>query len=171
MINSLETSSISGEWLLVLITVIASLAVVLIFSLNPFSRYKRQSHLITKIESESFNYLEPIVAQYGCRLFAQVRIADVISVSGSQGRSWWRAFTKISSKHVDFVVVDSRFRILCCIEIDDVSHKRKDRKKRDAFVNKVFSSAGLTLLRCEPKKESRIVEKLTFAILEGKRGK
>lgn len=33
------------------------------------------------------------------------------------------------------------------IEVDDASHQRADRKERDMFVNKLFASTGVPLLR------------------------
>ncbi len=33
------------------------------------------------------------------------------------------------------------------IELDDASHERKDRKVRDMFVNDLFASVGIPLIR------------------------
>jgi len=37
--------------------------------------------------------------------------------------------------------------VLLGIEVDDSSHQRKDRQKRDVFVENVFAAAALPLLR------------------------
>ena len=91
---------------------------------------------------------------------AQVRIADVILVGGRKNKQWWRAFRKISSKHVDFVVVDCGFNILCAIEIDDSSHFEKSRVARDKFVDRIFRQAGVPLFRCHPGRESYVIERI-----------
>ena len=75
--------------------------------------------------------------------------ADVVTPSGKTGtRRWWRAFTKVSSKHLDYVLVDRQTgTIKLAIELDDKSHRQNKRKVRDAFVNRACAQAGVTLLR------------------------
>lgn len=60
-----------------------------------------------------------------------------------------RAFTnRIDRKHVDFVLCDPQtLRPLVAVELDDRSHEREDRQKRDALVEGVFAAAGLPLVR------------------------
>lgn len=59
-------------------------------------------------------------------------------------------FTKISQKHIDFLICDKKSLYpLIGIEIDDSSHKYISRKKRDHFVNKLFEVAELPLLRIQ----------------------
>lgn len=55
---------------------------------------------------------------------------------------------KIDRKHVDFLLCDpTTMRPLAGIELDDKSHERPDRRARDAFVEGVFASAQLPLVR------------------------
>lgn len=140
---------ILGGVLLVVILLAMSLFI------TPFRRYKARGFLLTKTEVRSYKTIRPFISGLGLELMAQVRIADVLSVKGSRkSRSWWNAFKKISSKHVDFVVVDpSSFKIICAIEIDDRSHQRKDRRERDSYINKAFKAADVPLLRCVPGNE------------------
>jgi hypothetical protein len=42
-------------------------------------------------------------------------------------------------------------RFLFAIELDDNSHQKKHRQKRDAFVNKLFQDNNLPLLRISTK--------------------
>jgi hypothetical protein len=145
---------------LILFFVVAGITVKLLSS--PFSLYKNREHLLTRTEVRSYFKIKPIVQAKGLELMAQVRIADVISVSGRQNKRWWNAFKQISSKHVDFVVVkpSSNFQIVCAIEIDDSSHLKKPRIKRDVFINKVFKSAGVPLLRCTPGNEQILAKEI-----------
>jgi hypothetical protein len=77
-------------------------------------------------------------------LFPKVRLIDVI-------KSEWRdasAKNRIIQKHLDFVIVEANsFRILGVIELDDRSHDRGDRMRRDAFVDKALASAGIPIVR------------------------
>lgn len=137
---------------------------------SPFSLYKARGRLLTKTETKSYWRLQPFVRSQGLELMAQVRIADVVSVEGGsksqKNKRWWNAFKKISSKHVDFVVVNARegFKIVCAIEIDDSSHNKKDRILRDKFINNVFHAAGVPLLRCVPGREKGLEQEISKCI-------
>ena len=55
---------------------------------------------------------------------------------------------------------------MLAIELDDASHELKARKERDMFVNALFASTGIPLLRIHVKEIDHIealVEKLTLA--------
>lgn len=55
-------------------------------------------------------------------------------------------YKKIKSKHIDFAISDN-MRIVALIELDDYSHQRSDRQKRDEFVNNALSTAGYNVIR------------------------
>jgi hypothetical protein len=82
-------------------------------------------------------------------LFAQVRAADVILPERTASRrAWWKAFLKVSCKHVDFVLADpDTAYIHAAIELDDRSHDTPERKERDALLDAAFQQAGVPLLR------------------------
>lgn len=76
----------------------------------------------------------------------KVNLNDIFFVSRSDQNQ--AARNRISRKHVDFLLCDSRsMRPRVGIELDDSSHTREDRQTRDAFVQQVFDAAGLVLLR------------------------
>ncbi|MBI3823646.1 MAG: DUF2726 domain-containing protein, partial [Planctomycetes bacterium] len=55
---------------------------------------------------------------------------------------------KIAQKHVDFVLCErASSRIVLVIELDDRSHHRPERKRRDLFINQLFRDADILLLR------------------------
>jgi hypothetical protein len=146
------------------------LALIGILFRSPFSLYKARGRLLTRTETNSYWKIQPFVRSMGLELMAQVRIADVVSVEGGtkskKGKRWWNAFKQISSKHVDFVVVNARegFKIVCAIEIDDSSHNKKDRVIRDKFINNVFHAAGVPLLRCVPGREKGLEQEISKCI-------
>ncbi len=62
-----------------------------------------------------------------------------------QNRSWTN---KIDRKHVDFLLCEPQtMRPLLGIELDDASHRRRDREQRDLFVEQAFAAAKLPLAR------------------------
>ena len=55
---------------------------------------------------------------------------------------------------------------MLAIELDDDSHERADRKRRDIFVNELFAATGIPLLRIHVKEIHRaelLVQKLSYA--------
>ncbi len=82
------------------------------------------------------------------QVLVKVRIADVIRVTSEHAPSRQRVFRSISSKHVDFVLADRKsLRPVAAVELDDSSHRRRDRRKRDVLVDRVFATASLPLVR------------------------
>lgn len=129
----------------------AVLAVVLIILglLSGRKRYPYQavSSLFSPAELKFLRALEKAVDK-SIRIYAKVRIADVVNVkSGLDRRRFWRAFNGIACKHLDYVLCDAQTgRIMAVIELDDRSHQRPDRRRRDAFVDAVMQAAGIPIL-------------------------
>ena len=87
----------------------------------------------------------------GYHLLAKPRLADLLTPRAAPGsRSWWRAFNRISAKHLDFVLCDAAWRPVLALELDDRSHERPDRRRRDRLVEQALARAGLPLLRLRP---------------------
>lgn len=133
--------------LITLVAVIAGIAARLLSGQHRY-RYKSNRYLMTRSENAFFSALQKAFGDHYL-IFSKVRIADVLTPDYRNAtKVWWRAFVRISSKHVDFVLIDKRTRkITACVELDDASHRRLQRKKRDALVNAAFQSAQLPLLR------------------------
>ena len=141
-----------NEALLMLMLVVAAVAVVIGIVLMIGGRgypYSPQPYLFTKAEQVFLPVLERAAEPYGLRVYGKVRIADVLKVDLPDGsQRFWRWFRLISSKHVDYVLVDPKtYRPIAALELDDSSHFKRDRKERDTFVNKAFASAGIPLIR------------------------
>jgi hypothetical protein len=76
----------------------------------------------------------------------KVRLADLFFVAKPHINRTY--FNRIAQKHLDFLICDAKtMEPLLGIELDDASHQRPDRQKRDDFVDAVFLTAGLPLLR------------------------
>src|SRR5260221_9188184 len=88
--------------------------------------------ILTKTELEFFKALNSILKKSEV-LVCKVRQADIIKPNCNRSEPIYRTlFNKISQKHVDFVICDAlTFKPLAIVELNDNSHKRKDRAKRD----------------------------------------
>lgn len=78
----------------------------------------------------------------------KVSLQDIFFVTAKDRSQHMSYLNKINRKHVDFIICDKMtMRPLCGVELDDTSHQRQDRIERDDFVNQLFKTAGLGLLR------------------------
>jgi hypothetical protein len=109
---------------------------------NPY--FSRQN-LMSAAELRFFKALEQLFTDR-LHICPKVRLADIVTCSDYH---WARGFGgKIAQKHMDFVLIDRQSgQILCCLELDDSSHNKPERKKRDQFVNKTLDCASIPLLR------------------------
>ena len=112
------------------------------------SPYTAASALLSNAELSFFGALrEAVGSEY--HLFAKVRLADIVNVQPSlSGKHYYRAFNRISAKHVDFVVCHPRtFRIIGVIELDDSSHRSSKCQQRDDVKNRALAAASIPILR------------------------
>ncbi len=133
-------------------------------SSGPGNDYELRAAILTKAERSFFGALEQVCPD-GVGLLAKVRLGDVFYPrKGLTPSERGRASNQINRKHVDFLLVRaSDFVPVLGVELDDSSHGRSDRQKRDAFVDDVFQSCGLPLLHV-PAQASYSVADLRAAV-------
>jgi hypothetical protein len=116
-------------------------------SIRPTRIYFRRPRLLSPAEIQFFHTLEAVVGD-NFWVFAKVRVADLVEVRPPCERDWWAAFSRVSQKHVDFLVASRKsLEVLLAIELDDRSHQMDNRQKRDELLNAVFLQAGIPLIR------------------------
>lgn len=126
--------------------------------------YESRDYLLTRAERSLYGVLDNILDS-NYIIFAKVRMSDVLKVRKG-AEKWQSHFNRIQSKHVDFLLCDSdRVRPVCAIELDDSSHGKKRRRKRDKDVDAFFESAGLPLVRI-PAQESYNTKRVYAALSE-----
>ena len=108
--------------------------------------YKRKDFMMTRAEHEFFGIL---TRRLGDRyfIFPQVNISAIVSHM-VKGQDWRAARAHINRLSVDYVVCSKAdVRPLVAIELDDPTHEREDRQKRDTEVNRIFDEVGIPLVR------------------------
>jgi len=84
----------------------------------------------------------------GYVLLSKVRLSDL-----ARPEPWSRgAYSRVSQKHVDFVLVElASGKPVRVIELDDRSHVSADSRRRDAVKHEVLAAVGLPLsrVRCQ----------------------
>ena len=107
--------------------------------------YFSRETLLSEGERAFYDVLRTSIPD-GVAISMKVRLADVIDCSPAARQKGY--FAKVSQKHLDFVLYDVvSTRILAGVELDDRSHQRPDRIRRDQFLEEAMSTAGIPLLR------------------------
>lgn len=108
--------------------------------------YKPKRYIITLTELKFYNILLQIAKELDLILLAQVSLYNIVEPKETKYKN--TAFNKIRSKSIDFVLVDKEnCRIKLCIELDDYTHNRPNRIERDKFINELFKSLNINLIR------------------------
>lgn len=109
--------------------------------------YVAAGPLLTAAEKNFYDSLKKVIP-VGYVVSFKVRMGDVLSAKkGLDKKTGMIMRAKIQQKHFDFVLCEeSTMKVSCCIELNDSSHQRKDRIKRDVFVRAACSAAGVPLL-------------------------
>ena len=142
--------------LLLILFLIGSTAVAVIF----FSKkgffikkeeklpFKKRKYFFSEAEKKFYLILKQIADKNNLVVFSKVRLLDLFLIQEKDYKSRMSNRGKIIQKHIDFLLCDNKaFSPMIGIELDDSSHYRSKRMQRDDFVNKVFASAELPLLR------------------------
>lgn len=126
---------------------------------KPNYQYSSKQYLLTPNENNFYKSLLPIATQKGFIICPKVRLADLLEPR--KGQNWMAAFSRIKSKHVDFLLCKGPLIPILAIELDDKSHEKDDRKERDAFVDQAYKSANFPILHVKgPEKLSEKIEQM-----------
>jgi hypothetical protein len=133
-----------------LLEIIFVIALVLVWLWWRWTRYAPPSYVradfLTATERDFYEVLIEAVEELDFHLIAKVRLADLIVPNPELAPDdRLRAFNRVRSKHVDFVVCRDMEPLLV-IELDDPSHNRPDRIERDEFVDEALAQCDLPIL-------------------------
>lgn len=148
--------------------VLVVIVIKLIRPADPYRKfpYVRKQALFTPAERSFLGALDAAVGM-DYRIFAKVRVADIVEPKKKLGKSAWQtAFNRISAKHFDYVVCNKRdLSVVCIVELDDQSHQKPRRKTRDTFLVSMCEAIDLPLVQIPaqrtysiPEIKSRIME-------------
>lgn len=124
--------------------------------------YIARTHLMTPTERDVFRVLEKA---YGDKyhIFCQVRVVDIIQPNTwkyhAKSKEYMSLFRQLSQWHFDYVLCHREdFRVFCALELDDFTHSRPDRVKRDRILDSACKTAGVLLKRIRLNHEEKQVE-------------
>lgn len=136
--------------------------------------WERQAQLMTDREVHFMQVLFRVVDMRRWYLCPQVRVADIVQISPrvrGRSRTWWKLFHMAAQWHCDVVIVDRRtFRVVAAVELDDASHLKKSRCRRDILLDEVMRQAGMPLLRSRDARELQRMIRDFLTALEAESG-
>ena len=117
--------------------------------------YHRKHWLVTRNELLFFHTLLKEVDGF-YYIAPQIHLSSLLNHK-KPGQSWKGALSHIQRKSVDYVIC-SREKLIpvCAIELDDDSHLRADRQKRDKEVERIFQKAQLPLIRIKTHEQNDV---------------
>lgn len=119
-----------------------------------FKRKQEESKFLNPIpilnynELNFYNQLKIYLQWKNYLIFSKVRLADFLKIDNNL--SYWenqKIFNKISKKHIDFLITDTKSKIICLIELDGLSHNYWKTKLNDEFKNNIFYDLDIKLYR------------------------
>ena len=110
-------------------------------NINYKDLYIKKDYIMTEQEYKFYRLLKNYTSKNNLNLFAQVSLYAIVN------SKYYSDFNKIKSKSIDFVITDVNCKIKLCIELDDYTHIKENRQKRDNFIDKLFEELEIKMLR------------------------
>jgi len=103
--------------------------------------------IFTPTEQKFFYFLKQAINTDKYYIFTKVRLVDVIHLRNAARDKYMTIFNQVSRKHLDFVITDTYWKIMCIIELDDKYHSKAQAVKNDKFKDDIFEYIGVPLER------------------------
>lgn len=107
----------------------------------PYKKVK----ILTPTEQAFYYKLVPLALKHKLFVCPKVRLEDIAHVSGTKQVKKYRNYIK--SRHIDFLLINSKYETVAAIELDDPSHNNPNAIKNDEFKNQLFATIGVPLIR------------------------
>ena len=127
-----------------------------VINIDKMQTYKKKP-ILSQNEKNNYEYLKPIIERLNLNVFSKVRLLDIVECVNDNQMN----FSQITSKHIDFVVCNSKLDVICCIELDDKSEKfliNQDNEeiKNKEIKNQILKISKIPLIRSYNFKTSNI---------------
>ena len=108
--------------------------------------------LFSPAERSFFGILEQALGN-NYSVLGKVRLGDIVKpAKGLSNSQRTTANNKLNQKHVDYVICNATdLSVVGVVELDDQSHSREDRAKRDEFVDQALAGAKIPVVHIAAK--------------------
>lgn len=115
-----------------------------------YSKFVTNYYVMTQTELKFYRELKKATDELELTIFPQVDLERFINVEDKNNIDR----NKIKSRSIDYTIVNKdNCKIVCCIELDDYTHKWENVKKADKFKNELFEHVKIPLYRIEVKEK------------------
>lgn len=135
----------------ILILIFVFFVGLVVFSLMKIKRkekklpFGKNKYFFSEAEKKFYLILKQIADKNNLVIFSKIRLRDLFYTFGKNKLIY---YNRINQKHIDFLFCENNnFSPVLGIELDDSSRDSEKRTRRDSFVNKVFASVNLPILR------------------------
>lgn len=129
---------------LIVITLLAKLVPQKKASEYDLSKYYRKDSILTPVEKWMYNIIKETISEEYI-IAPKVGMKDFVGVKS--GNDYIKHFGHITQKHIDFLVCNKEnLSPILGIEIDDLSHQKNNRKKRDQDNDQIYNAIGLKII-------------------------
>lgn len=106
------------------------------------------SLFVNKSETALFSALS-IHMPSDCHVMAKVRLEDILRVKTSikDSKLRWHMRGRVKSRHVDFLIINSRGKLLLAVELDGNVHNQREVRQADYVKDALFSACNVPLIR------------------------
>lgn len=106
--------------------------------------YYTNKKIMTETEKNFYIELKKITDNLNMSIFPQIDLERLIKVKDNN----YSYRNRIKSRSIDFTIVNNNYyNVVCCIELDDKTHNKESRIKRDEFINELFKNVNINLIR------------------------
>lgn len=114
--------------------------------------FEARTPLFSPAERSFYGVLEQALGS-DYRVLGKVRLGDIVKpAKGLSNSKRTTANNKLHQKHVDFVICNANdLSVVGVVELDDQSHGREDRAKRDEFVDQALTGAKIPVVHIAAK--------------------
>lgn len=128
-----------------------------------YNVYKLKNSIVTNREMQLYKQLlNEIPERY--IICPKVGVKDFIQIT--EKKDYMKHFGRISQKHIDYLICEKEtLKPVLGIELDDKSHQKGNRRKRDEFVDTVYENVGLKMLRIPTSMSNNEIKKELTTIL------
>lgn len=116
----------------------------------------KQKLLLTKTEYKFYKILKELCDQKQLIVCPKVRLEDFIEVTQSENKQKYRGYIK--SRHIDFLLCDTKLYIKAGVELDDTSHNSNRAKETDELKNNIFKAINIPLYRVKTNSQDYTTE-------------
>lgn len=117
---------------------------------RPVPGYTFQKYLCSPGE---FRFCQALREAVGAEFIVMMKVRAAALLACAPER-WEQDGRRVSQKEFDFVLVrHGTSRAVAAVELDDRTHDRRDRRRRDRFLDEACRKAGLPLLRFKARRE------------------